>query len=479
MKVQLFDNSAQCIKEKIRLSLGDRVLFTRASSFKDSAFLSRLLKPKESQTGCPSILVVLPDETVSSRHATIDYVCQSCTVEDLGSTNGTLFNGKTCEPNRRYSLKNGDTVGISGHEFTIDLIRPFSSEDDCDRQGPELIDLDSKLAAWIDMEREVDRQTWLRSKSYVCGTCRQKVSAEETVCRTCLNHSGEILSVTSVPALGDFDLRLGNLGFRWDRLLQEAVIVSTGRPVFVECRAVHSRDLREWILESDACHSLHLQHPAFLRLLAWFDLPAPRWKYEKAHVRVYEHADAVNLAQVSRNGPIASSIAAKILLNAIDASLYALEARCPQYVENLDIGQIWLVPVSQFAFCVKLDCHRQRLVAWKGAEFADFIYRPVYPIAQTISYARGFREKQWNERGTVMNAALILYRLVAGRIPEYPGSEMDLSLWVNWYVEELPRDLDIPESIAELIFSCLGRDWAGMPVDLREFSQRLSRSQTA
>lgn len=61
----------------------------------------------------PSNDIVLDDSTVSGNHAAILNL-QNVYVEDLGSTNGTLLNGK---PVQKRMLSHGDVIGIGQHEL--------------------------------------------------------------------------------------------------------------------------------------------------------------------------------------------------------------------------------------------------------------------------------------------------------------------------------------------------------------------------
>lgn len=59
--------------------------------------------------------IQLNDMTVSGRHALISTLIGNTYVEDLGSTNGTLLNGKRV---RKLILKHGDIVQVGTHQFT-------------------------------------------------------------------------------------------------------------------------------------------------------------------------------------------------------------------------------------------------------------------------------------------------------------------------------------------------------------------------
>ena len=59
--------------------------------------------------------IQLNDLTVSGRHALLTTLGQNAYVDDLGSTNGTLVNGKRVN---KALLKHGDVVQIGSHQFT-------------------------------------------------------------------------------------------------------------------------------------------------------------------------------------------------------------------------------------------------------------------------------------------------------------------------------------------------------------------------
>jgi pSer/pThr/pTyr-binding forkhead associated (FHA) protein len=58
----------------------------------------------------PGAAVVLRDQTVSRRHATLDRRGDRWTVTDLGSTNGTSVGGRRLAPQQPVELEPGGTV---------------------------------------------------------------------------------------------------------------------------------------------------------------------------------------------------------------------------------------------------------------------------------------------------------------------------------------------------------------------------------
>ncbi len=61
--------------------------------------------------------LVIPGDTVSSFHATLEYRDGYFHVEDQRSTNGTWLSGRRLFANRPARLKSGDVIDVAGHEF--------------------------------------------------------------------------------------------------------------------------------------------------------------------------------------------------------------------------------------------------------------------------------------------------------------------------------------------------------------------------
>ena len=65
--------------------------------------------------------VMLPDSKVSRKHAQLVSEDGVITVEDLGSTNGTLVNGDRLDSGSKRELNKGDTVSFGGVEVKLSL----------------------------------------------------------------------------------------------------------------------------------------------------------------------------------------------------------------------------------------------------------------------------------------------------------------------------------------------------------------------
>ncbi|MCP4449201.1 MAG: sigma-54-dependent Fis family transcriptional regulator [Myxococcales bacterium] len=64
---------------------------------------------RQTVDGRRQLVITLPDEFMSSKHAQLKVGVASCVVSDLGSKNGTLVNGKPVETKE---LKGGDLVEV-------------------------------------------------------------------------------------------------------------------------------------------------------------------------------------------------------------------------------------------------------------------------------------------------------------------------------------------------------------------------------
>src|SRR5262249_26186913 len=71
----------------------------------------------------PECDLVLKSSDVSKRHCRILLGNAEAVVEDLGSVNGTLVNGKEV---RRAVLADGDELDVAGHVFRVQLRAPGS-----------------------------------------------------------------------------------------------------------------------------------------------------------------------------------------------------------------------------------------------------------------------------------------------------------------------------------------------------------------
>lgn len=87
--------------------------------------------------------IVLPDaeKRVSSKHARIDRTASTLQITDVGSTNGTVVNGRKIEANSQAELKNGDKVMIGLYQLSV-----VASEEDLADQTVVVVDPARQLA---------------------------------------------------------------------------------------------------------------------------------------------------------------------------------------------------------------------------------------------------------------------------------------------------------------------------------------------
>ncbi len=81
----------------------------------------------------PDADIVLTEDLVSRRHASIGYEGEALVVQDLGSTNGTYVNGARVE---RARLEEGDRVIVGGSILRV-VRREAVAADSAGRNGPE------------------------------------------------------------------------------------------------------------------------------------------------------------------------------------------------------------------------------------------------------------------------------------------------------------------------------------------------------
>lgn len=83
----------------------------------------------------------LDDKAASSRHAEILTILNDSFIQDLGSTNGTLVNGKGV---KKHPLANGDVITIGRHEFKFEAAE--DEDEDADFEQTMVIRAPAKKA---------------------------------------------------------------------------------------------------------------------------------------------------------------------------------------------------------------------------------------------------------------------------------------------------------------------------------------------
>src|SRR5213079_3192114 len=64
-------------------------------------------------------LTTMKEKPVSSKHVRVDRTPSSLQLTDLGSTNGTIVNGRKIEANSALELKGGDKVMIGLYQVSV------------------------------------------------------------------------------------------------------------------------------------------------------------------------------------------------------------------------------------------------------------------------------------------------------------------------------------------------------------------------
>ena len=78
--------------------------------------------------------LVIPNDTVSGFHATIEYREGNFYLEDQRSTNGTRLNGEDLEPGNPQRLKSGDEIMFDIFEFIFVLEDQYPAGETGDRE---------------------------------------------------------------------------------------------------------------------------------------------------------------------------------------------------------------------------------------------------------------------------------------------------------------------------------------------------------
>lgn len=124
------------------------VIVLTASKDKPGATSEFVLQQEKTFIGrSPGNDVVLPDneKRVSSKHARIDRSGSSLQFTDLGSTNGSILNGRRIEPNSATELKNGDKLSIGLYQLSV-----VATEEELSDQTVVVVDPARQLAHLAD-----------------------------------------------------------------------------------------------------------------------------------------------------------------------------------------------------------------------------------------------------------------------------------------------------------------------------------------
>lgn len=120
------------------------------STAKDAAPSEHLLKKEKAFIGrATENDIALPDneKRVSSKHARLDQEGGTLTITDLGSTNGTIVNGRRIEANSGVELKDGDKIGIGLYSL---LVVGLAEDEDSGDRTMVMVDPSRQLAQLVD-----------------------------------------------------------------------------------------------------------------------------------------------------------------------------------------------------------------------------------------------------------------------------------------------------------------------------------------
>ncbi len=115
--------------------------------------------------------IQLNDLTVSGRHALLTTLGENAYIDDLGSTNGTLVNGKRVN---KALLKHGDVVQVGAHQFT------YFSEDEAPYEPTMFIKAEFEPTKVIDEEAAPAEQAPQHADARPAGAAVKPAPAQRT-----------------------------------------------------------------------------------------------------------------------------------------------------------------------------------------------------------------------------------------------------------------------------------------------------------
>ncbi len=219
---------------------------SRQTRLEDNTGRVHALRPGLNTVGRETTDVLLPDKTVSRRHAQIEVGEDgSVSVEDLERTNGTRVGGQTLAPGAARALADGDRVQFGSVDLRLRIVLPEETVDaaetasDGTREAAaraQLVTARGPSARQIPLVpgvttigRRAENSIVLRDDPYVSGNHAQIIAEEDTFRLTDLgstNHTlvnGEELTANEprLLATGD-EIVIGGAAYRFERIGDEA-----------------------------------------------------------------------------------------------------------------------------------------------------------------------------------------------------------------------------------------------------------------
>lgn len=212
---------------------------TRQTRLEDNAGRVHPLRPGLNTVGREATDVLLPDKTVSRRHAQVEVADDgSVSVEDLDSTNGTRVGGQTLTPGAARAVADGDHVQFGSVDLHLRLVRPeaAAATEEPERQAAvvraQLITARGPSAKQIPLVpgvttigRRAENSIVLRDDPYVSGNHAQIIAEEDTFRLTDLGSTnrtlvnGEELTANEPRLLASGDeIVIGGAAYRFERI---------------------------------------------------------------------------------------------------------------------------------------------------------------------------------------------------------------------------------------------------------------------
>ena len=212
---------------------------TRQTRLEDGTGRVHALRPGLNTVGREGTDVLLPDKTVSRRHAQIEVADDGgVSVEDLESTNGTRVGGQTLAPGAARALADGDRVQFGSVDLRLRLVRPEVADADVPEHREatparaQLVTARGPSARQIPLipgvttiGRRAENSIVLRDDPYVSGNHAQIIAEEDTFRLTDLgstNHTlvnGEELTANEPRLLASGDeIVIGGAAYRFERI---------------------------------------------------------------------------------------------------------------------------------------------------------------------------------------------------------------------------------------------------------------------
>jgi hypothetical protein len=430
----------------------------------------------------PASDLVISENTVSARHATVEFRQNEYVIIDQNSTNKTLLNGTELRPKKPYNLKNGDEIRFDTFCFTFGQeeikLSPPESEPDAD----ETVFFDSEAMLSGEAEpgspppRPDDDETiFFDSEALLNGKMEpEPQSAEPNDDETVfLDDSSPVYDVKATfvrkePSAAGGRTKIGNyfvsnllgkggFGSVWKAMSSagEPVAIKVLNPDVLENERAVRKFFHEAIILSK------MDHPNICRFFDFFP-------YEGNYAIVMDFVKGTELKSIleDQEGPLPIDTARRIAAQTLDAFHYShMKDILHRDIkpENINVDAQGNIKIMDFGIA--------KLSTSESNQTSLFMISPRYTAPERFDVNK---TETVDHRSDIYSLGLVFYEMFAGRHPFQTDSPTEMIVaHVNTVPTPPDEIVDLPREISAAIMRAVEKDPADRFEDFGAFKMAL------